>query len=415
MIVKIYKLISNIIFIPILIYFLLRLLFSKESKQSIMEKFFFIKSKRPKGKVIWINGVSIGEAKSGLIVAEEILKKQPNTKILFSTSTQTAHQIISNLKKNIILIYTPIDINFVIQKFLNHWRPQQTIFMESEIWPNIISELSSKQISFTILNARMSKKSFFIWKKMMFFSKKIFPIINYCFAQDEDSKNRFQILGVKNVKVMTNLKFLSPIQKIDTNKYRTLRKNLHKKIIITLFSCHEDEELILVNCYKKLKKKYDKLFFIIIPRHIHKKDKILNNLKNNNLDFLIRTTSNKNLSGQSFYLVDTYGELNLFFKLSDIAIVGGSFKKIGGHNPIEVSNHNCVLLFGPEMFNFKEIKKKIVQAKAGFEVFNYHDLSKKIELIINNTKLKKKMTSNLKKLCSHESKKAKLVLKQIAQ
>ena len=180
---------------------------------------------------------------------------------------------------------------------------------------------------------------------------------------------------------MTNLKFLSPIQKIDTNKYRTLRKNLHKKIIITLFSCHEDEELILVNCYKKLKKKYDKLFFIIIPRHIHKKDKILNNLKNNNLDFLIRTTSNKNLSGQSFYLVDTYGELNLFFKLSDIAIVGGSFKKIGGHNPIEVSNHNCVLLFGPEMFNFKEIKKKIVQAKAGVEVFNYHDLSKKVYVV----------------------------------
>ena len=125
----------------------------------------------------------------------------------------------------------------------------------------------------------MSKKSFFIWKKMMFFSKKIFPIINYCFAQDKDSKNRFQILGVKNVKVMTNLKFLSPIQKIDAYKYRALRKTLHNKFIITLFSCHEDEELILVNCYKKLKKKYDKLFFIIIPRHIHRKDKILNNLK----------------------------------------------------------------------------------------------------------------------------------------
>ena len=133
-------------FVPILIYFLIRLLFSRESKQSIMEKFFFVKSKRPKGKVIWINGVSIGEAKSGLIVAEEILKKQPNTKILFSTSTQTAHQIISNLKKNITLVYTPIDINFVIQKFLDHWRPQQTIFMESEIWPNVINEIKEASI-----------------------------------------------------------------------------------------------------------------------------------------------------------------------------------------------------------------------------------------------------------------------------
>ena len=141
MIVKAYKLISNIMLIPILIYFLLRLLFSKESKQSLMEKFFYMKSKRPNGKVIWINGVSIGEAKSGLIVADEILNKQPNTTILFSTSTQTAHQVVSNLKKNIILVYTPVDIDFVIKKFLDHWKPQQTIFMESEIWPNIILEL----------------------------------------------------------------------------------------------------------------------------------------------------------------------------------------------------------------------------------------------------------------------------------
>ena len=174
-----------------------------------------MKSKRPNGKVIWINGVSIGEAKSGLIVADEILNKQPNTTILFSTSTQTAHQVVSNLKKNIILVYTPVDIDFVIKKFLDHWKPQQTIFMESEIWPNIILELFKKQINFTILNARMSKKSYFFWKKMMFFSKKIFPRIITVLLKTKIQKS-FSNTWCKKCKDNDKFKISFITQEVDT-------------------------------------------------------------------------------------------------------------------------------------------------------------------------------------------------------
>ena len=121
-----------------------------------------------------------------------------------------------------------------------------------------------------------------------------------------------------------------------------------------------------------------------------------------------------NINEKNFYIVDTYGELNLFFKLSHAAIVGGSFKKIGGHNPIEISNYDCVLFFGPEMFNFNQIKEIILKKKAGFEVNSHEDLTKKIILILDNKKLKEQTIINFKKLCKEEALKVKKMLKNFS-
>ena len=221
-------------------------------------------------------------------------------------------------------------------------------------------------------------------------------------------------MGVPNVKLISNLKFINNSRKIDANEFLSLKKVLSKKLVITLFSSHEDEELVLINCYKKLKKKFSNLFFIIIPRHVHKRKQIMSNLKNHSIDFALRSKDKNNINEQNFYIVDTYGELNLFFKLSHAAIVGGSFKKIGGHNPIEISNYDCVLFFGPEMFNFNQIKEIVLKKKAGFEVNNYEDLAKKIILILNNKKLKKQTIINFKNLCKEEALKVKKVLKNFS-
>ena len=377
MIIQIYKYFSNLIFLPILLYFIVRIVLSKETVDSVFEKFCLKKINRPKGKLVWINGVSIGEAKSALTVAEEILKNNPNTIILFSTSTITAYKTISKLKKEFILIYSPIDINFVIKKFLNKWKPDKTIFLESEIWPNIIFELNKRNINFTILNGRISEKSFFFWKKISFFSHKIFSKVNNCFVQDKKSRTRFKSLGVLNTKISPNLKFITKEQPINKKDYNFLKNKLNKKTIITLFSSHEEEELILIDCYNYLKKNYSNLFFIVIPRHLHKKQKIISNLQKYKIKFDLRSKNKQNIDDKSFYIADTYGELNLFFKLSTIAVTGGSFKKVGGHNPIELYHYNCLLIFGPEMFNFEEIKKKIIEANAGFEVKGFKELAKK--------------------------------------
>ena len=414
MIVKFYKYISNLLSPLIFFYFVLRFFFSKENKESLLKKFGLSKIKRPYGKLVWINGVSLGEAKSGITVAEEILKNNSNTSILFTTSTLTAFKEISSLNNNFIITFTPIDIGFIVKRFIKSWRPDLTIFMESEIWPNIITELKKNSISFSILNGRISTKSYFFWKKVSFFSKEIFTKINLCFVQNQESKNYFESLGVRNVKLISNLKFINNSRKINLNEYLSLKKVLSKKLVITLFSSHEDEELVLINCYKNLKKKFSNLFFIIIPRHVHKRKQIMFNLKSHSIDFAVRSKDKNNIKEKPFYIVDTYGELNLFFKLSHAAIVGGSFKKIGGHNPIEISNYDCVLFFGPEMFNFNQIREIILKKKAGFEVTNHEDLEKKIIVTLNNKKLKKQTIINFKNLCKEEALKVKKVLKNFS-
>ena len=151
----------------------------------------------------------------------------------------------------------------------------------------------------------------------------------------------------------------------------------------------------------------------MIPRHIHKINKIENNLIRNNIKYSIRSINKKKIKDQDFYLVNSYGELGLFFKISDIAIIGGSFKKIGGHNPIEASYFNCVLIFGPHMFNFEDIKLEILNKNAGFEAKNSKELSKKIMIILKNKKIKINMIKKLKELCILESIKAKKILNNI--
>ena len=273
MILRFYKYISNLLLPIIFFYFVFRFFFSKEDKHSLLKKFGFSKIKRPNGRLVWINGVSIGEAKSGITVAKEILKNDPSTTILFTVSTLTAFKVVFEQKNNFIITFTPVDISFIVKRFIKFWKPDLTIFMESEIWPNIISELKNNNISFSILNGRISTRSYFFWKKISFFSKEIFSKINYCFVQNPESKNRFECLGVTKVKLISNLKFINNSNEIDKFEYLSLKKVLSKKLVVTLFSSHEEEELVLINCYNCLKKKFDNLFFVIIPRHVHKKKK----------------------------------------------------------------------------------------------------------------------------------------------
>ena len=393
-------------------FFFLRLVLSKENTQSISEKFCLINKKRPKGEIIWINGVSIGEAKSGLTIANEILKINPDAKILFSTSTISAYKQIKKLNKKVILVFLPIDFNFLIKRFIKYWDPGFAFFMESEIWPNIINELSQKRRKFIILNGRMSDKSFFWWSKFNLLTKKIFKQVNFCATQDELSAERFKKLGAPNVKFTGNIKFLSSKLLVDNKKFVDLKKKLKTKNIITFFSTHKNEEKVLIECSKHLKNNLRDLFFIIVPRHMKNLNIIEKNLKNEDISYSIR--SNNNLKkNQAFYIANTFGELGLFFKLSKICIVGGSFNNSGGHNPIEVSHFNSAVIFGPNMQNFEEIKKKILSTKSGIQVKNSKELADKIGYLFHNEIERKKITENFKYLQILEAKKSSLLIQNI--
>ena len=256
---KIYKFISIILSPIIFLLLVFRLAISKEKIQSIREKFSLYKNTRPKGKLIWINGVSIGEAKTAITVANEIKKNNPDCIILLTTSTSSSYDLISKMKINFKLVYAPLDISYVVNRFLTNWKPSLTIFIESEVWPNIFWSLKKRSIKLKIFNARMSKKSYTTWKRFNFFAKQIFCLIDVCFVQDFKSKERFKRLGVKNVKKIENIKFLSKELDVDNKKYIFLKNKLKNKRIVTFFSSHKGEEELFLDCFDKLEKKINVL------------------------------------------------------------------------------------------------------------------------------------------------------------
>ncbi len=409
----IYRYLSNIFFIPILFFFLLRFLVSKENISSILQKFSIFNKTRPEGDLIWINGVSVGEAKTGITVAKEIKKIKPKSSILFSTSTLSAYNLLSKSKNDFVVIFFPLDINFIVNRFLKYWSPSSVIFIESEIWPNIFYILKKKFIKISILNARISKKSFVTWKRINFFSKSVFPLIDQCFTQNNDSFKRFKELGTKNVKRIQNLKYISQTLDVDDIAYNKIFKELKSKRVVTLFSSHEGEEKMFADIHGFLSKRIRNLFFVIIPRHTNRIKKITELFKKNKFKFLLRNEDNFKITNENFLLVDSFGELGIFFKLSEIAIVGGSFSSNGGHNPIETKDFNCSLIFGPHMENFIDIKDDIIKFEAGFEVKNSDQLIEMILKLLQNKKLKKETNLKFKALCKNQFFKSKSMLRSV--
>ncbi len=414
MFIRAYKLLSDVLTIPFFIFFSIRLILSKETFTSILEKFTIIKKKRPKGEVVWVNGVSIGEAKTAEIIANQIKKMYPNYSVLLSTSTLASYALLSQKKeKHYILVYCPVDINFIIKRFINYWAPKSTIFIESEIWPNIFHYLKEKSIKLSLFNARISLNSFLRWRKMKVFANQVFPLIENCFVQDHKSKDFFQELGVKKVKKIENLKFLAKKLNVNMEVFNFYKRQLNKMNIVTLFSSHEGEEKLLIDCYETISQELRNIFFIIIPRHVNRTDNIIYEFEKKKIPYILRTKGNKKIGNARFLIVDTFGELGCFFKLSKIALIGGSFKNIGGHNPIETKDYNCCLIFGPHMQNFNDIKDEIVKKKAGFEVKNTNQLEKKIVKLINNKNLIVQANKNFKDICNAHSKKSSLLLKTL--
>ena len=409
----IYRYLSNIFFIPILFFFLLRFLVSKETISSILQKFSIFNKTRPEGDLIWINGVSVGEAKTGITVAKEIKKIKPKSSILFSTSTLSAYNLLSKSKNDFVLIFFPLDINFIIKRFIKYWRPSSVIFIESEIWPNVFYILKQKFIKLSILNARISKKSFINWKRLNFFSKSVFPLIDQCFTQDNHSLKRFKELGTQNVKRIQNLKYISQSLEVDSIAYNKIFKELKSKRVVTLFSSHEEEEKMFAKIHGVLSKRIRNLFFIIIPRHTNRIKKITELFQKNRFKYLLRNKDNFKITNEKFLLVDTFGELGIFFKLSEIAIVGGSFSRNGGHNPIETRDFNCSLIFGPHMENFDDIKTDIVKFKAGFQVKNSSQLIEMILKLLKNKKLNRETNRKFKTLCRSQFYKSKSILRSV--
>jgi len=377
----IYNLLINLVIIlsPFIIFF--RLVKKKEDFLRFKEKFCFFSEKNlTKKKLIWFHGASVGEILSIIPLVEKLEKNKSIGKILITSTTLSSSKVLKKYKlKKTIHQFFPIDSKFFTKKFLNYWKPSITIFIESEIWPNMIINVKRKNIPLILLNARISSKTFKRWKLLNNFSNFLFEKFDLCIAQSTETKNYLNSLGAKKINSIGNLKFSESKYDSKVSVNKAFAKQFGNRKIWCASSTHADEELDCAKVHLSLIKKHKNLLTIIIPRHIHRTNEIQNKLGNLGLNVTCRSSNKKISKSTNIYLVDTYGETKKFYKYSKTVFLGGSLSssvKHGGQNPIEPARLGSTIIHGPNINNFKEVYKLFNDKKISFKAKNLYELKK---------------------------------------
>ena len=386
---SIYRIVINLILILTPIIFIIRLLKKKEDPKRFKEKLCFFSRERGNGKLIWFHGASVGEIKSVIPIIEKLEKNKKINKILLTSNTLSSSKVIQKLNfKKVIHQFFPIDTNYHSKKFLDYWKPSVVFFIDSEIWPNMYSNLEKKEIPINLLNGRITRKTYSKWSLVPGFSKNIFSKFNLCLSSSNESKNFLNKLGVKKVKFLGNLKF-SETENENLEINNNLKKFFNSKKIWCASSTHPSEEIFCGKIHSELKKKYKNLLTIIIPRHVERVDTIVSELNKIKLKVQIHDPKIKKINDVDIYLVNTYGETKSFYNFCKIVFLGGSLINRGGQNPLEAARFGCNILHGPNVGNFNEIYKFLKRYNMSIKVSNNNKMLfilKKLFQKKNNTK-----------------------------
>ena len=389
----IYRWVVNLILIfsPIIIIY--RILKGKENYLRVNERYAFNLINRPKGKLIWIHASSIGEFNSMIPLIEKFQKNQNISRILITTNTLSSGKLIGKLKLNkTIHQFFPLDSNFIIKKFLNHWKPSALILCESEIWPNLIQNIHKRKIKLILINARITLKAFNNWKKISNFRISLFKKFDLCLSQNNETFYYLQKLGAKNIKNLGNLKY-STSKSYFRNKLKKYLFNYFKgkKLLLTSASIHPDEvDFSLKNHYHFLRvKKIKNIISIIAPRHIESTKNIIEEAEKLNLSYHLHSSKSKVPKHLDIYIVDTYGDLQKFYQVSNLVFIGGSLIKHGGQNPLEAVKLNCKIIHGPNIANFKDIFKTLKKLKLSSKFNTYQQGYKIVEKNLRKSKISK--------------------------
>ncbi len=358
-----------ILFSPIII--LIRIFKGKEDISRFREKFCFFSRKKNSGKLLWFHGSSVGELMSILPVLNKYDKENSFNQILVTSSTLSSSKILQKYNfKKVIHQFFPIDHIFFSNFFLNYWKPDTAIFLESEIWPSIYRSLDRRNIPLILLNARVSKKTFKRWMKLKKFSLRVFNQISIAHPQNKETIRYLKKLGVRNIDYIGNLKFFED-KKIVSKKFDKRIKNKFKKYKTCIAaSTHPSEEIFAAQTHILLKKKNKNLITIIIPRHVHRVHEINNELEKLNLKTAYHSANVKNLNNVDIYIVDTFGESRKFYKIATTVFLGGSLIDRGGQNPIEPARYGAKILHGPNVDNFKDVYAFLKSLKVSKKINN---------------------------------------------
>ena len=375
--ILIYRILTTLLYPLLISLIFFRKIIKKEDSTRYKEKIFvsnFNVKRKKHLKLIWFHAASIGELKSILPLIDHLNKNNNNFEFLITTITLSS----SNLAKeelekynNVQHRFFPLDVDFIMNKFLLLWKPYAIFFVDSEIWPNLICKISKKNIPLSLINARITLKTFKKWNLIPRVAKEIFSSFDLCLTSNLETKDYLHKFNAKNITYTGNLKL---INKIDEKKIINQNENF---LINNMFWCaastHNGEEKFCLHTHLALRKEYKNIITIIAPRHIDRVQDIKKVCNNLNLSAQILDKNENIIEGKEIIIINSYGTLLSYFKYAKSVFIGKSIlkilKNVGGQNPIDAAKLGCKVYHGPYVYNFEEI----------YQILKQNNISKKVE------------------------------------
>ncbi len=359
---------------------------------------------RPEGSLVWLHGASVGESVSALPLIHRMLEERPDLNVLVTTGTVTSARMMEQrLPAGAFHQYVPVDRGAWVARFLDHWRPDLALWMESELWPNLVRETQRRGVPMVLLNGRMSVRSHRGWRR---FSSVVRPLLSgfaLVLVQSEADGARFMTLGAAPVECPGNLKFAAPPLPVDEDELARVWDQVGDRPVWLAASTHPGEERIVAEAHQHLMSRHPGLLTIIAPRHAARGPEIAGELGAEGLAVARRGIREPITGATEIYLADTMGELGLFYRLAGVAFVGGSLVPHGGQNLLEPAQLDCAIVHGPHVENFLDIAAELDAVAAREEVGDARGLAETVDRLLADPVLRQRRGAAARNVANRKS------------
>jgi 3-deoxy-D-manno-octulosonic-acid transferase len=322
--------------------------------------------RRPDGPLVWLHGASVGELISVLPLIERIRSR--GLAVLVTTGTVTSAGIAGQrLPPEVIHQFVPVDIQKFVSRFLDHWHPDLALFVESDLWPNLILGATKRDIPLIVVNGRVSERSFQRWRLAPRTIGALLNRFDLCLAQTPDDAARFAGLGMPRFVTTGNLKLDVPAPAANPEKLWALKAAVGTRPVVAAVSTHPGEEAVVIDAHRRLRHTFPGLLTVLVPRHPERGQGIAEIARVAGLNATQRSHGAMPDETTEIYVADSVGELGLIYRIAPIVLVGGSLVGHGGQNPIEAAKLGVAILHGPHVWNFAEIYSAL-DASGGAEL-----------------------------------------------
>jgi 3-deoxy-D-manno-octulosonic-acid transferase len=354
-----------------------RLKQGKEDPERVGERRGLSPDTRPHGPLVWVHGASVGEVLAAAALIERL--RALNLRILLTSGTVTSAAIVAKrFPADIIHQYVPYDSPRYVARFLDHWRPSLALFIESDLWPNLILSSAARRLPMVLINGRMSQRSFPRWRRVSNTISALLGRFEACLAQSDTDAERFSALGSRNVLTTGNLKLDVPAPPADPAKLEKLMAVTRGRPVIVAASTHPGEEEVFLEAHKTLAGFCPGLLSVIVPRHPDRGAAVAGLVAALGLRVALRSREELPTATSDIYVADTMGELGLFYRFAPIVFMGGSLVARGGQNPIEAVKLGASIVHGPHVFNFADVYEALDQAGGARQADSQEALVKQL-------------------------------------